>query len=321
MSSTRLSRSLFLALVVCALMSDPLRAQSGKKAAAASPSVLASDGTVTGTLTLNGTKFTLTHIYGRKREAWPADARILGVDSVDELSCGIFELIATNRALSETTIASILQHEYRGSEKIRGVRFVIDGAGKKWEPMFLLETGAVKGYGMTQTSGEIQGGSRFIGKVTSKNEEVTQVRVIDVSFDTAVQLQYARLETENVERIPVARLKEEFLRMMPGQWTIERWVGFGCTTATGTLVVGERTSPGAFQGMFSITTSKGDELEEGVTISISGTKVHFEGGKVSVPANIWGRDVLDLELWQDLLIGTNASGTEFMVFRKSTESR
>jgi hypothetical protein len=319
MSSTRPSRSLFLALLICALVSDPLRAQSGKKAAGAAPAGLASDGKVTGTLTLNGTKFALTHIYGRKREAWPADAKILGADSVDELSCGIVELIATNGPLSEATIASILQHEYRGSEKIRGVRFVIDGAGKKWEPMFLLETGAVKGYGMTQTSGEISGGSRFLGKVTSKNEEVAQVRVIDVSFDTAIQLQYSRLETEKGERIPDARLKEEFLRMLPGQWTIERWVGLGCTTATGTLVVGERTSPGAFQGMFSITTSKGDELEEDVTISISGTKVHFEGGKVSVPPNIWGRDVLDLELWQDLLIGTNTSGTEFMVFRKSTD--
>ena len=305
MSSKRPSRFLFLVLLVCTLAP-----------AAAAPSGLASDGTVTGTLTLNGTKHTLTHIYGRKREAWPADAKILGVDSVDDLSCGIFELIATNGPLSEATLASILQHEYRGSEKIRGVRLVIDTAGQRWEPMYLLETGAVKPYGMTQTSGELSGGARWTGKVASKNEEVTQVRMIDMSFDTAVKLQFARLETENAERIPDARFKEEFLRMLPGEWKIERWVGIGCTTATGTLVVGERISPGAFKGMFTITTSKGDELEEDVTISTTGTKVHFEGGKVSVPENIWGRDVLDLELWQDLLIGTNTSGTEFMVFRK-----
>ncbi len=318
MSSRRPSWSLFLVLLVYALATNPLRAQSKKAAGAAPAAGLASEGKVEGTLTLNGTKFPLTHIYGRKREAWPADAKILGVDSVDELSCGIFELIATNGPLSEATIASILQHEYRGSEKIRGVRVVIDTAGQKWEPMYLLENGAVKPYGVTQTSGEISGGQRFAGKIASKNEEVTQVRVIDFSFDTPVQLQFSRLETETIERIPDARFKEEFLRMLPGEWKIERWLGLGCTTATGTLVVGERTSPGAFQGMFSITTSKGDELEEDVTISTSGTKVHFEGGKVSVPENIWGRDVLDLELWQDLLIGTNASGTEFMVFRKGS---
>src|SRR5262245_19066555 len=103
-------RSLALSLLVCALAGVPLRAESSKG--------VASDGTVTGALTINGNKFTLTHIYGRKREAWPADAKVLGVKSVDELSCGIFELIATNAALPETTIAGILQSEYRGSDKI-----------------------------------------------------------------------------------------------------------------------------------------------------------------------------------------------------------
>jgi hypothetical protein len=46
---------------------------------------------------------------------------------VDDLSCGIVELILTNAALPEATLASILENDYRGSEKIRGVRFVIDG--------------------------------------------------------------------------------------------------------------------------------------------------------------------------------------------------
>jgi hypothetical protein len=305
MSFVRGSCALFIALFVCGVVST-----------SAAPAGVASDGTVTGALTVNGKKFPLTHVYGRKREAWPADAKALGVDSVDDLSCGIVELIFTNEALPEAQLASILQNDYKGSEKIRGVRFVIDGSGKgKWETMFLLESGAVRGYGMTQTSGSIEGGRRFTGNVSCKNEEVTQVRMFDVTFDTGFRVQYSRTETEGAERIPEGRFADEFLTALPGEWKIERWLGLGCTTATGTLVVGERASPRAFQGKFLITTSKGDEIEEEVTISISGSKVHVEGGRVSVPESIWVRDVFDLELWEGLMVGNTA--TDFMVLRKT----
>src|SRR5205085_122919 len=84
MSSTR---SLALALLLCVLVTVPLDAAGVR-----------SDGTITGALTVNGKKFPLTHIYARKREAWPADAQTLGVDDVGELTCGIVELIATNVA-------------------------------------------------------------------------------------------------------------------------------------------------------------------------------------------------------------------------------
>jgi hypothetical protein len=59
MSYTRLPRVLCLALLFCGVV--PLRA--------------AGDGTVKGTLTVNGKKFPLTHIYAREREAWPADKK------------------------------------------------------------------------------------------------------------------------------------------------------------------------------------------------------------------------------------------------------
>ena len=307
------SRSFFLALSVCVSVSVPSFAD---KPARPPLPLVKGDGTVTGALTVNGQKFPLTHVYGRKREAWPADAKVLSVDSVDELSCGIIDLIFTNMALPEVTIASILQNEYRGSDKIRGVRFVIDGSGKgKMEKMFLLDSGAVVGFGMTQSSGEIAGGRRFTGKMSCKNEEVTQVRMFDLTFETGVKVQYSRTETENAERVPQSRLKQEFLKVLPGEWTIERWLGLGCTTAKGTLVVGERSSPHAFDGKFHITLSSGEEVEEDVTISISGAKVHFEGGKVSVPESVWMRDVFDLELWQNLMVGDNT--TDFVVLRKN----
>lgn len=310
MSSTRLSHSAFLALLICGAAALPLRAATPKK-----QTRVPSDGTVTGALTVNGTKFPLTHIYGRKREAWPADAKALGAKDVDELSCGIVDLILTNAALPEATIASILQNDYRGSEKIRGVRFVIDGSAKyKWTSMFLLESGAEEGWGMTQTSGSISTGRYYTGKIELRNEQMTQVRMYNVSFDTPVKVQYARTETETAERIPDGRFAEEFLKMLPGEWKIERWLGLGCTTATGTLAVGERTSPHELRGTFHITTSKGDKLEEEVTISTAGTKVHFEGGTVSVPDTVWMRDVFDLDLWQNLMVGNNA--TDFVVLRK-----
>jgi len=37
---------------------------------------------------------------------------------------------------------------------------------------------------------------------------------------------------------------------------------------------------------------------------------------VSVPESIWTRDVLDLERWEDLMIGGNGT-TEFVVLRKN----
>jgi len=317
MSSRGLSRWFLLVLFVCVLASVPCAAET-RKTTRSAPAGVASDGTVTGTLTLNGQKFPLTHVYGRKREAWPADAKALRVDDGDELSCGIVDLIFANMALSEATIASILQDEYKGSDKIRGVRFVVDGSGKyKWETMFLLDSGAVIGYGVTQSSGEMTGGYRFAGKVSCKNEEVTQVRMFDLSFDTGVKVQYARTETEAAERVPEDRLTQEFLQALPGQWEIVRWLGLGCTTATGTLEVGERSSPHAFSGTLHIALSSGEEVEEEVTISIAGTKVHVEGGKVSVPESIWMRDVLDLDLWQNLMVGNNPTDTDFVVLRKN----
>lgn len=313
MSSVRWLRALFLALLLC--MTVSLAADPSKPKAAA-PAGVPSDGTVTGELTVNGTKFPLTHVYGRKREAWPADAKALGADSVDDLTCGIVELIFTNEALPEAVLASILQNDYKGSAKIRGVRLVIDGSGKyKWENLFLLNAGSVRGYGMTQSSGSIEGGRRLTGTVSCKNEEVRQTRMFDVTFDTAVVAQYARTETEGAERVPEDRFAEAFLKALPGEWTIERWLGLGCLTATGTLVVGERVSPRAFQGKFLIATSNGDEIEEEVTITTSGSKVHVEGGKVSVPESVWVRDVFDLELWEGLMVGSTK--TDFLVLRKT----
>lgn len=298
------TRSLPLALLVCAFVAVPLGAAG-----------LPSEGTITGTLTVNGKKFPLTHIYGRKREAWPADAKTLGVDNAGKLTCGIVEIIATNAALPEATLASILQNDYRGSDRIRGIRLLIDGRGDKWEPLFLLESGSMKFYGTTDSRASVEGGHRFKGQVAVKNEDVTDVRMFDVTFDVPLRVQYARTEAEGAERIPADRLAEEFLKAMSGPWKIVRWLGLGCTTASGTLTIGERVSPHAFRGTFHITTTKGDEVEEEVTISMSGTKVHVQGNKVNVPESIWILDAYDLDFWKDLMIGNNA--TDFVVLRRA----
>jgi hypothetical protein len=280
--------------------------------------LFAGDGTVKGTLTLNGKKFPLTNAYARKREAWPVDAKRLGADNVEDLTCGIIDVLLTNEPLSNKTIASILQDDYKGSETIRGVRFVIDGSGKhKWANVFLLQEGSVTGYGMTQSSGSITTGRHYTGEVHVSNQEVTQTRQFDVEFDVVVSPQFTRTELDNAHPVPAAKFSEEFMRNLPGRWEITRWLGLGCLTATGTLDVGEEVSPHKFRGVFKIATSNNDVIEEDVTISMSGKMVHFEGGKVSVPESIWIRDVMDVELWQDLMIGNNAS--DFLVLRKMRE--
>jgi hypothetical protein len=280
--------------------------------------LFAGDGTVKGALTLNGKKFPLTNAYARKREAWPVDAKRLGADNVEDLTCGIIDVLLTNEPLSNKTIASILQDDYKGSETIRGVRFVIDGSGKhKWANVFLLQEGSVTGYGMTQSSGSITTGRHYTGEVHVSNQEVTQTRQFDVEFDVVVSPQFTRTELDNAEAIPADKFAAAYMKSLPGRWEIERWLGLGCLTATGTLDVGEEVSPRKFRGVFKIATSNNDVIEEDVTISMSGKLVHFEGGKVSVPESIWIRDVVDLELWQDLMIGNNAS--DFLVLRKMRE--
>lgn len=282
---------------------------------AAEARTVPSDGTVSGTLTLDGTKFALKHIYARKREAWPADVGFLSAKELGNLSCGIVDVIMTNEPLTEPDIAAILQGDYRGSPKTRGVRLVIDGAGTyKWETLFLFDSGTVQGFGTTQTEGSITAGARYSGHLEERNEDVTKVRVVDVTFDTAVKVQYARLEAEKGEPIAATRIAEEFVNMLPGEWTIERWLGLGCTTATGKLVVGERMNPHTFKAIFHISTSKGNDIDEEATISINGGRVHIEGGTVSVPEKIWTRDVFDLDFYRGLLIGNNT--TDFVVLRK-----
>ncbi len=293
MSSTRL----FFALLLFAV---PLSA--------------ASDGTVKGTLTVNGKKFPLTHVYARKREAWPADKKAL---SADDLSCGVVDLIMTNAALPEKTIAGILQGDYRGSEKIRGVRIVIDGSGRyNWATTFLLESGETHGYGMTDTDGSIEGGgSRYAGRVRCRNQDVTDDRMFDVTFETPVKLQYTHLEAENAERIPEGRFAEEFVKMLPGAWKLVRWASFACVTLDGTLVVGERINPHTFRAVFRVTASTGEELEEDATISIAGTKVHFVGERIRGAKGDWKPDTIDLDLFKDLMVGNSA--IEYLVLRKN----
>ncbi|HEV2719073.1 MAG TPA: hypothetical protein VG323_03565 [Thermoanaerobaculia bacterium] len=295
MSSKRLS----LVLCLVSLMTFPLST--------------ASDGTVKGTLTVNGKKFPLTHIYARKREAWPADKKAL---SADDLSCGVVDLIVTNAALPEKTIAAILQGDYRGSDKIRGVRMVIDASGRnKWATTFLLESGETHGYGMTDTDGSIDGaGSRYAGRVRCRNQDVTDERMFDVTFETPVRLQYSHLDAENAERIPESRFAEELVKVLPGQWKIVRWASFACATIEGTLVVGERINPHTFRAVFHVTASTGEELEEDATISISGTKVHLVGEQIRGGKNNWKPDTIDLDLFKDLMVGDSAM--EYLVLRK-----
>lgn len=284
--------------------------------------VAADDGTVKGTLTLDGKVIPLHHIYARKREAWPADVKELNVDGMDDLSCGIVDVVMTNVPLSAAALTSILQHEYHGSETIRGVCLTFEGAGKhSYVHTFLLASGATKGFGMTQSSGEIkEEHGRVIGAVKCKNEETLEVRVFNISFDTGVRLQYSHSEAEPV---PAEQFPDEYVRAMPGTWNVERWVELGCASASGTLSIVERSRPNEFRGMFRLVVKvpgKPDaDVEEDVTVTRNGTKVHLEGGEVrGADASSWTRDVLDFELRKGLLVG--GSVTDSVVLRKAQDA-
>ncbi len=260
------------------------------------------DGTVTGTLTVNGKKFVLAHLYARKREAWPTDAKQLGAENVEELSCGVVELLMTNEPLSNATITSILQNDYKGSKTIRGVQLIVDAGGKyKWTENFLLESGPVDTVGITQTNGGIEAGKRWTGHVECNNQFVNETRAFSVKFDAKIRPQFT-IE-EKAEAIPADKVADEFLHNMQGDWTVAFWRGVGCWSATGTLSVTERSSPHQFAGVFHLEAEPGGAVDEDMTITLNGSKVHFEGGKVSVPETTWTRDVFDAELRKDLMIG------------------
>jgi|GEM_PF-1676286 len=293
-----------------------------KTLAASNPIAASDDGTVKGTLSLDGKVTTLHHIYGRKREAWPADVQELSVDGIGDLSCGIVDVIITNLPVSDAVLTSILQNEYHGSEKIRGVCLTFEGSGKhSFVHSFLLASGASKGFGITQSTGEInEEHGRVIGAVKCKNEENLAVRVFDVSFDTGVRLQYT--QTVSAEPVPADQFLDEYLRVMPGNWNIERWVELGCASASGTLSIVERSRPNEFRGTFRLLVSvpgKPDRnVEEDVTITRNGTKVHLEGGEIRGADESWTRDVLDFELRKGLLVG--GAATDCVVLRKTPDS-
>jgi hypothetical protein len=324
MSTKRKFRISILVLAAGALLATPAslladkppaaKTGSGKSSkavasspkASAKPPAVASEGTVTGTLKLNDKTYQLKYVYVRKREVWPSDTKALGVETVEDLPCGIVEMLFTNEPLPDATITAILHNEYQGSPTIWGARLISDGSGKHdWTTRYLLDTGSVEGFGMTDSSGSIETGGHYKGHVESRNQDVTKIRELDFTFDAPVKLQYSVTETESAQAIPPAALPDEFVKSLPGTWTIERFTGVGCWYATGTLEVGERTSPHEFQSKFTVAgvaNGKSSDVEEDGVISLAGTKVHFEGGKITSEEKSWTKDDLDCDLWKDLLV-------------------
>jgi hypothetical protein len=282
------------------------KAAASAAKASAKPPVAASEGTITGTLKLNDKTYPLKYVYARKREVWPSDTKALGVKAAEDLPCGIVEMLFTNEPLPDATITAILHNEYQGSPTVRGVRFISDGSGKRdWTTRYLLDTGAVEAFGMTQSNGSIETGAHYKGHAESRNQEVTKTRDLDVTFDAPVKLQYSVTETESAQAILPAALPDEFVKSLPGTWTIDRFVGVGCWYATGTLEIGERISPHEFQSKFTVVGvagGKSSDVEEDGVISLAGTRVHFEGGKITSEEKGWTKDNLDCDLWKDLLV-------------------
>lgn len=154
-----------------------------KKIAFAAP-----DGTVVGTLTINGRQFKLRHVYARKRLAPPLKDVRLYTDS-GEPKGELIEVIMTNQPLPEDLLTDILKDKYHGSDKLRGIVLIIEPSEEHlWVTYFLLQSGTVPQSGMTTNRGKprIENG-RITGKIEYKNEDVLDTRTYSVSFKATLK--------------------------------------------------------------------------------------------------------------------------------------
>lgn len=153
-----------------------------KKIAIAAP-----NGTVVGTLTINGRQVKIRHVYARKRLAPPPkDVRLYSKSG--EPKGELIEVIMTNQPLPED-LTNILKDKYHGSDKLRGIMLIIEPSEEHlWVTYFLLQSGTVPQSGMTTSRGSprIENG-RVTGKIEYKNEDVLDTRTYSVSFEATLK--------------------------------------------------------------------------------------------------------------------------------------
>lgn len=150
------------------------------------------NGTVVGTLNLNGKDIRLRYGYARTRKVTPLDAERLYFFQRDRKpeDGGIVELIITNQPVAEDLLTKIVEDNYHGSAETRGIRLIIDSFGKEAFQVnyFLLQSDpvAVSGFATNEGRAKIENGS-VKGKIDYKIESASSIRTYSVSFDVPLK--------------------------------------------------------------------------------------------------------------------------------------
>jgi len=273
------------------------------------------NGTVIGTLTLDGKEIKLRYVYAQERDSRPPDPG------------GVIDLFITNQPLAEDILTRISENQYHGSDKIRGIRLSI----RPWKLEHGPEGGKYQSQEMGIGIGGDKGGpviSRVIdqsgtvsdnnrqnkwlkdfkiehgrvrGKAEYKGEDGIRTTTYSVSFDAPLRPKSSK--TKSVKTASSAeQFPKDFQNFMIGKWSIERWRQENGQSHTGILSVDERLGGEKLRGVFHIVAGgDGRNVDEEVTITREGTTVHMEGRVIR--GTRWSADRLTFEIKNNLLVG------------------
>ena len=317
-----------LSVVVSARASSAMK---GPTAQAKETTAAKLDGTAIGTLTVDGKEIKLKYAYARERNIRPPDPG------------GVIDLFITNQPLPEDILTRMIENQYRGSDKIRGIMLTIrpwkldhgpqggDFAswemgvgigGDRGEPVVsraIGQSGMVSDNNTQNKSlkdFKIEDG-RVRGKAQYKGEDGIRTTTYSVSFDAPLRPKSS--ETEPVKAGTTGeQFPKDFQSFMLGKWSIERWRQENGLSHTGILSVEERLGEEKLRGVFHIVVGgDGRKVVEEVTITRKGTTVHMEGRVISGTG--WLADNLTFDLKNNLLVGgaTDVTGNfSDLVLRK-----
>ena len=288
-------------------MKEPMA--QGKETTAATP-----NGSAVGTLTFEGKEIKLKYAYAQERASRPPDPS------------AAIDLFITNQSLAEDILARLGENQYRGSDKIRGIRLTVrpwkldhkpeGGTYQSWEmgigiggdrgepvvSRVIGQSGMVSDnntQNKSLTDFKIENG-RVRGKAQYKGEDGIRTTTYSVSFDAPLRAKPS--ETDSIKTATSEHSPKDFETFMLGKWTIERWRQENGLSHTGMLSVDERLGDGKLRGVFQIVVGgDGRKVVEEVTITRKGAMVYMEGRVISGTG--WLADRLTLDVKNNLLVG------------------
>lgn len=271
-------------------------------------------GSAVGTLTFEGKEIKLKYVYAQERASRPPDPS------------GVLDLFITNQSLAEDILGRLSENQYRGSDKIRGIKLSVrpwkldhkpeGGTYQSWEmgigiggdrgdPLIsrvIGQSGMVSDnntQNKSLTDFKIENG-RVRGKAQYKGEDGIRTTTYSVSFDAPLRAKPS--ETNSIKAATSEHFPKDFETFMAGKWAIERWRQENGLSHTGLLSVDERLGEGKLRGIFQIVVGgDGRKVVEEVTITRKGAMVYMEGRVISGTG--WLADKLTFDLKNNLLVG------------------